>query len=80
MAIFSVGNGAKIRPLEKGRKNPVKPPKFNSANNKCFTVVILLGRYRTLVKSAYRKTDFLISQPKHMLWVLKRTVSIRRVF
>ena len=25
----------------------------------------------TLVKSVYRKTNFLISQPKHMLWVLK---------
>ena len=36
--------------------------------------------YRTLVKCAYRKTSFLISQPKHMLWVLKRTVSMRRLF
>ena len=27
---------------------------------------------RTLVKSAYQNTNFLISQPKHMLWVLKR--------
>ena len=26
-------------------------------------------------KSAYLKIIFLISQPKHMLWVLKRTVS-----
>ena len=24
--------------------------------------------------------NFLISQPKHMLWVLKRTVSMRRFF
>ena len=36
--------------------------------------------YRTLVKSAYQKNDFLIFQPKHMLWVLKRTVSMRRFF
>ena len=37
---------------------------------------------RTLVKSgsAYRKFNFLISQPKHMLWVLKRTISMRRFF
>ena len=35
---------------------------------------------RTLAKSAYRKTDFLISQSKHMLWVLKRTISMRRFF
>ena len=33
----------------------------------------------TLVKSAQRKTNFLISQPKHMLWVRKRTVSLRHV-
>ena len=35
---------------------------------------------RPLVKSAYQKIIFLISQPKHMLWVLKRTVSVRRFF
>ena len=31
-------------------------------------------------KSAYWKTIFFISHPKHMLWVLKRTVSISRFF
>ena len=31
-------------------------------------------------KSAYQKIIFLISQPKHMLWVFKRTVSMRRFF
>ena len=31
-------------------------------------------------KSAYSKIDFRISQPKHMLWVLKRIVSMRRFF
>ena len=36
--------------------------------------------HRTLVKSGYPKTNFLISQPKHMLWVLKRTVAMRRFF
>ena len=36
--------------------------------------------YRPLVKSAYKKINFLISHPKHMLWVLKRTVSMRRFF
>ena len=29
-------------------------------------------------KSAYQKIIFLISQPKHMLWVLKRTGMMRR--
>ena len=37
--------------------------------------------YRPLVKSLYQKNGyFVISQPKHMLWVLKRTVSMRRFF
>ena len=31
-------------------------------------------------KSAYWKIIFLISKPKHMLRVLKRTVSMRRFF
>ena len=35
---------------------------------------------RPLDKSVYWKTIFFISQPKHMLWVLKRTVSMRRFF
>ena len=30
--------------------------------------------------SAYQKINFLISQPKHMLWVLIRTFSMRRLF
>ena len=36
--------------------------------------------YRPLVKSMYQKINFLISQPKQMLWVLIRTVSMRRFF
>ena len=36
--------------------------------------------YRTLVKRVFTKFIFLISQPKHMYWVLKRTVSMRRFF
>ena len=35
---------------------------------------------RTLVKSAWQKNILLISQLKHMLWVLKRSVSMRRFF
>ena len=31
-------------------------------------------------KSAYWKILFFISNPKHMLWVLKKTVSLRRFF
>ena len=33
-----------------------------------------------LDKKVYLKIIFLISQTKHMLWVLKRTVSMRRIF
>ena len=32
------------------------------------------------LKSVHSKINFLISQPKHMLWVLKRTVSMRQFF
>ena len=35
---------------------------------------LLIGITRPLVK----KINFLISQAKHMLWLLKRTVSMRR--
>ena len=29
------------------------------------------------IRECHKKSSFLISQPKHMLWVLKRTVSTR---
>ena len=35
---------------------------------------------KPLVMSAYQIINFHISQPKHMLYVLKRTVSMRRSF
>ena len=35
---------------------------------------------RALVMIAYQVINGLISQPKHMLWVLKRTVAMRRFF
>ena len=35
---------------------------------------------RPSVKSVYPKNNFLLSQPKCMLWVLKRTVSMKRFF
>ena len=38
------------------------------------------GKGSPLVKSANQKIIFLISHPKHMLWVLKRTVSMRQFF
>ena len=47
---------------------------------KGFAKISVIKSYRPLDKSVYRKNNFLISQPKHMLWVLKRTVSMRRFF
>ena len=32
------------------------------------------------IRVCNRKLFFIISQPKHMFWVLKRTISMRRVF
>ena len=47
-----------------------------------FTGIDKLSEYvvRPPDKSAYWKTIFFISHPKHMLWALKRTVSMRRFF
>ena len=42
------------------------------SNKQNFTSLTYL---RPLVKSAYQKNNFLISHPKYMLWVLKRTLS-----
>ena len=36
--------------------------------------------YRPPDKSVYWRTIFFISHPKHMLWVLKCSVSMRRFF
>ena len=42
-----------------------------------FQMHFFLGPLR--VKSVKQKFNFLISQPKHMLWVLKRTVSMKHM-
>ena len=36
--------------------------------------------YRPSDKSVYWKTIIFISHPKHMLWVLKRTILMRQLF
>ena len=43
-------------------------------DGQCFGLPLkyLLNTYRPLVKSASQKVIDLISQPKHMLWVLKK--------
>ena len=43
-------------------------------------VCVLPYRCKQLVNDCAIKNNFLISLPKHMLWVLKRTVSMRRFF
>ena len=48
---------------------------------KCFENIARVGsQIRLLAKSVYLKNNFLISQPKHMLLVHKRTVSMRCFF
>ena len=42
-----------------------------------FFNILVLHVCRHLVKSAQQEIYFLISQPKHMLWVLKRTVWLK---
>ena len=41
---------------------------------------LVSGYGRAPDKSVYWKTIFFISHPKHMLWVLKRIISMRRFF
>ena len=48
--------------------------------SKCQDNIVHLNMFRSFVKSAYQEIKNLVSQPKHMLWVLKRTVSVRRFF
>ena len=41
---------------------------------------VIVNTFRPSDKSMYRKISFFISHQKHMLWVLQRTVSMRRFF
>ena len=45
-----------------------------------FFDILVLHVCRHLVKSAQQEINFLISQPKHMLWVLKRTIWLKGYF
>ena len=56
--------------LTKGQQNSQKMWKFYNSSGLC----------RPPDKSGYWKTIFFSSHPKHMLWVLKRTVSMRPFF
>ena len=62
----------------KGADQPAQPLSLIGA----YVIHLLISNVtplRTLVKCV-TKFNFLISQPKHMLWVLKRTVSMIRFF
>ena len=48
--------------------------------NLLYTVSESDNKHRPPDKSAYWKIIIFISHPKHMLWVLKRTVSMRQFF
>ena len=56
------------------KKKPIFKKKNLFYMDQCYSY------YRTPDKSVKLKIIFLISQPKHMLWVLKRTISMRRFF
>ena len=62
--------------FEKKKSADKKPLKNYSSCNE------LMNQFRTLVKLRVHNENliFLISQTKHMLWVLKRTVSMRPFF
>ena len=47
-----------------------------------FVIILNFSKeYTGLYLRVYnKKNNFLVSQPKHMLWVLKRTVSLRQFF
>ena len=45
-----------------------------------FSLISSLYSIRPPDKSTYWKIIFLISEPKHMFWVLKRTASMKRFF
>ena len=52
---------------------------FITDGNSLVTIPLMfVVKSRHPEKSAYSNIVFFISQPKHMLWVLKRTVSMRR--
>ena len=67
--VTMMDSAEKKRSLDsKSLKNPSKSqPDF-----------VTLMDYKHPDKCAYWKTIFFISRPKHMMWVLKRTVSMRR--
>ena len=54
---------------------PYKPQCESSIRIK----IVFVSVFWVLDTSAYWRTIFFISHPKHMMWVLKRTVSKRRL-
>ena len=53
---------------------------FYDAASCNFKAIQMASVNRPLVKESNRKSIFLISRPKHKLYVLKRTISMRRFF
>ena len=45
-----------------------------------YAALIYNGMYQALVMIEYQVINHLIFQPEHMLWILKRTVRMRRFF
>ena len=73
---------SKISALIILEKNLLQRDSYGVLKNRTGPSIFLMPTMKTrpLVKSVYQHINFLISQPKHMLWVLKRTVSMRQFF
>ena len=55
-------------------------PEISLPHPHCRGGDIIESQHRPPGKSVYCKAVFLIFHPKHMLWIQKRTVSMRRFF
>ena len=63
------GNDVKMRKKQSILYKPVGKYQFTMA---CIRALVMIVKYQVI--------NCLISQPKHMLWVLKRTVAMRRSY
>ena len=85
-ASSDIENVARAREASRPANKPYGPPKrINNhitfaISTYILDIILKVNSIRPPDKSAYWKIIFFISHPKHMLWVLKRTVSMRQFF
>ena len=80
MTILVTGGGGGGRCLNAQKQNIIKTYKelilYKPVGNYQFTMACI----RAFVSIVYQVINFLISQPKHVLWVFKRSAAMRRFF